>query len=57
MRAHKTQIAVDGPFFALLEQRRPARLRLEHYVLARGERGPGDRRAGLGGRPVRGLPA
>jgi len=41
MRAHKTQIAVDGPFFALSNGVGQKAFGREHYVLARGERGPG----------------
>jgi N-acetyl-1-D-myo-inositol-2-amino-2-deoxy-alpha-D-glucopyranoside deacetylase len=41
MRAHKTQIAVDGPFFALSNNVGQRAFGLEHFVLARGERGPG----------------
>jgi N-acetyl-1-D-myo-inositol-2-amino-2-deoxy-alpha-D-glucopyranoside deacetylase len=44
MRAHKTQIAVDGPFFALSNNVGQRAFGREHYVLARGERGPGDGR-------------
>ncbi len=47
MRAHKTQIAVDGPFFALSNNIGQRAFGIEHYMLARGERGPGaGRRAG-----------
>jgi N-acetyl-1-D-myo-inositol-2-amino-2-deoxy-alpha-D-glucopyranoside deacetylase len=42
MRAHKTQIAVDGPFFALSNGVGQKVFGTEHFVLARGERGPGD---------------
>ncbi len=42
MRAHRTQIAVDGPFFALADGVGQEAFSLEHYVLARGERGPGS---------------
>ena len=42
MRAHRTQIAVDGPFFALADNVGQKAFGLEHYVLLRGERGPGD---------------
>ncbi|MCW2665831.1 MAG: 1D-myo-inosityl-2-acetamido-2-deoxy-alpha-D-glucopyranoside deacetylase [Frankiales bacterium] len=42
MRAHKTQIAVDGPFFALSNGVGQQAFGREHYILARGERGPGD---------------
>jgi len=40
MRAHRTQIAVDGPFFALSNNIGQRAFGLEHFVLARGERGP-----------------
>jgi N-acetyl-1-D-myo-inositol-2-amino-2-deoxy-alpha-D-glucopyranoside deacetylase len=40
MRAHKTQIAVDGPFFALSNNIGQRAFGLEHFILARGERGP-----------------
>lgn len=46
MRAHRTQIAVDGPFFALSNNVGQKAFGMEHYVLARGERGPGDGPAG-----------
>ena len=42
MRAYKTQIAVDGPFFALSNNVGQRAFGLEHYVLARGELGPVD---------------
>ena len=42
MRAHRTQIAVDGPFFALSNGVGQQAFGIEHYILARGERGPGD---------------
>ena len=42
MRAHATQISVDGPFFALSHGRGQQVLATEHYVLAQGRRGPGD---------------
>ena len=55
MRAHATQIEVDGPFFALSNHIGQKAFGLEHYVLLAGERGPArDRAAGLGSRPVRG---
>jgi len=41
MRAHRSQIAVDGPFFALADGAARTAFGIEHYVLARGERGPG----------------
>ena len=42
MRAHKSQIAVDGPFFALADGVAKASWSVEHFQLVRGERGPGD---------------
>ena len=42
MRAHHTQIAVDGPFFALSNGVGQRAFGIEHFVLARGERGPAD---------------
>ncbi|MCW2679078.1 MAG: 1D-myo-inosityl-2-acetamido-2-deoxy-alpha-D-glucopyranoside deacetylase [Frankiales bacterium] len=42
MRAHKTQIAVDGPFFALSNNIGQRAFGIEHYTLGRGERGPGS---------------
>jgi N-acetyl-1-D-myo-inositol-2-amino-2-deoxy-alpha-D-glucopyranoside deacetylase len=41
MRAHKTQIAVDGPFFALSNNVGQRAFGTEYYILARGERGKG----------------
>jgi N-acetyl-1-D-myo-inositol-2-amino-2-deoxy-alpha-D-glucopyranoside deacetylase len=41
MRAHATQIAVDGPFFALSDNIGQQAFGREYYVLVRGERGPG----------------
>ena len=41
MRAHKTQIAVDGPFFALSNNVGQKAFGVEHFILARGDRGPG----------------
>ncbi len=41
MRAHASQIAVDGPFFALSNNIGQKAFGVEHYVLARGERGSG----------------
>jgi N-acetyl-1-D-myo-inositol-2-amino-2-deoxy-alpha-D-glucopyranoside deacetylase len=40
MRAHATQITVDGPFFALSNYFGQEVLGVEHYRLVRGERGP-----------------
>ncbi len=42
MRAHRTQIAVDGPFFALADGVGKEAWGLEHYQLVRGERGPAE---------------
>jgi len=41
MRAHPTQITVDGPFFALSNNLGQEMLAVEYYRLVRGERGPG----------------
>jgi N-acetyl-1-D-myo-inositol-2-amino-2-deoxy-alpha-D-glucopyranoside deacetylase len=41
MRAHPTQIMVDGPFFALSNNLGQEVLGTEYYRLVRGERGPG----------------
>ena len=54
MRAHPTQILVDGPFFALSNNLGQEVLVLEYYRLVKGEAGPGRQQpGGLGGRPVR----
>ncbi|HEY1135503.1 MAG TPA: N-acetyl-1-D-myo-inositol-2-amino-2-deoxy-alpha-D-glucopyranoside deacetylase [Nocardioides sp.] len=42
MRAHATQITVDGPFFALSNNLGTAIWGVEHYRLAKGTRGPVD---------------
>jgi N-acetyl-1-D-myo-inositol-2-amino-2-deoxy-alpha-D-glucopyranoside deacetylase len=42
MRAHATQIEVDGPFFALSNNMGQKAFGLEHYVLLDGERGAGS---------------
>jgi N-acetyl-1-D-myo-inositol-2-amino-2-deoxy-alpha-D-glucopyranoside deacetylase len=42
MRAHRTQIEVDGPFFALSNHVGQRAFGVEYYILARGERGPGE---------------
>ena len=42
MRAHKTQIEVDGPFFALSNNIGQKAFGVEYFILARGVRGPGD---------------
>ncbi|MCW2776787.1 MAG: 1D-myo-inosityl-2-acetamido-2-deoxy-alpha-D-glucopyranoside deacetylase [Frankiales bacterium] len=42
MRAHKTQISVDGPFFALADGVGLQAFGTEYFVLAEGERGPGN---------------
>ena len=41
MRAHKTQIEVDGPFFALSDGVGQQAFGVEYFVLVRGERGEG----------------
>jgi len=41
MRAHATQIATDGPFFALSNNLGREVMGMEFYILVRGERGPG----------------
>jgi N-acetyl-1-D-myo-inositol-2-amino-2-deoxy-alpha-D-glucopyranoside deacetylase len=41
MRAHATQIAVDGPFFALSNNIGAEAMGTEYYTLVRGEQGPG----------------
>ena len=41
LRAHRTQVAVDGPFFALADHVGQRAFGVEHFVLARGPRGPG----------------
>ena len=42
MRAHASQIEVDGPFFALSNNMGQKAFGLEHYVLMEGVRGPGS---------------
>jgi N-acetyl-1-D-myo-inositol-2-amino-2-deoxy-alpha-D-glucopyranoside deacetylase len=42
MRAHATQITVDGPFFALSNNLGQEMLGIEYFRLVLGERGPGD---------------
>lgn len=42
MRAHRTQMAVDGFFFALADGIGHRAWGTEYYILARGRRGPGD---------------
>ena len=49
MRAHRSQISVDGPFFALADNVALQAFGVEHFVLLRGTRGPG---VGPGGREV-----
>ena len=54
MRAHPTQMTVDGPFFALSNNLGQEVLGTEFYRLVRGDPRPGRTGgAGLGGRPVR----
>ena len=40
MRAHATQIAVDGPFFALSNNVGNEAWAFEHYRIAKGRSGP-----------------
>jgi N-acetyl-1-D-myo-inositol-2-amino-2-deoxy-alpha-D-glucopyranoside deacetylase len=40
--AHSSQIAVDDPLFALFDEASGMSFGQEHYILARGERGPGE---------------
>jgi N-acetyl-1-D-myo-inositol-2-amino-2-deoxy-alpha-D-glucopyranoside deacetylase len=40
MRAHRTQISVDGPFFALADNVAQQAFGVEHFVLLRGAAGP-----------------
>ncbi|MCW2620486.1 MAG: 1D-myo-inosityl-2-acetamido-2-deoxy-alpha-D-glucopyranoside deacetylase [Frankiales bacterium] len=42
MRSYPTQISVDGPFFALSNNVGQQAFGTEHYILARGPRGPGS---------------
>ena len=42
MRAHASQIAVDGPFFALSNNIGHKAFGLEHFMLVHGKRGPGQ---------------
>jgi N-acetyl-1-D-myo-inositol-2-amino-2-deoxy-alpha-D-glucopyranoside deacetylase len=42
MRAHKTQIAVDGPFFALSDNVGHRAFGIEHYRLVRGTPGAAE---------------
>ncbi|HWG01416.1 MAG TPA: N-acetyl-1-D-myo-inositol-2-amino-2-deoxy-alpha-D-glucopyranoside deacetylase [Trebonia sp.] len=42
MRAHETQITVDGEYYALSNEIGHRVLATEYYTLLRGERGPGD---------------
>ena len=46
MRAHPTQITVDGPFFALSNNVGQRAFGVEQYVLVRGSRGPAAGRDG-----------
>jgi N-acetyl-1-D-myo-inositol-2-amino-2-deoxy-alpha-D-glucopyranoside deacetylase len=47
MRAHATQIEVDGPFFALSNNLGQEAWGVEYFVLARGERPGADRETDL----------
>ncbi|HEY0559692.1 MAG TPA: N-acetyl-1-D-myo-inositol-2-amino-2-deoxy-alpha-D-glucopyranoside deacetylase, partial [Frankiaceae bacterium] len=42
MRAHRSQISVDGPFFALADGVGMRAFGIEHYRLVRGDRGQGE---------------
>ena len=42
LHAYKTQIAVDDPLFAFMDGALDKGFAIEHYVLFRGERGPGS---------------
>ena len=55
MRAHRTQIAVDGPFFALSDNVGHRAFGTEHFVLARGPRGAGTGALGREGDLFAGL--
>lgn len=44
MRAHATQIEVDGPFFALSDNVGQKAMGVEYFILVRGERSAGDSR-------------
>ena len=57
MRAHKTQIAVDGPFFALSNNVGQRAFGVEHFILGRGERGPGAGELGREDDLFAGLPS
>jgi N-acetyl-1-D-myo-inositol-2-amino-2-deoxy-alpha-D-glucopyranoside deacetylase len=46
LRAHRTQIAVDGVFFALSNMLGREAMSVEYFRLARGELGPGRDGAG-----------
>jgi len=47
LKAHATQITVDGPFFALADDVGQLIWGTEYYRLVKGELGPTDRRTGL----------
>ena len=47
MRAHATQITVDGPFFALADEVGQLVWGTEFFRLVKGERGPVDSKTGL----------
>jgi N-acetyl-1-D-myo-inositol-2-amino-2-deoxy-alpha-D-glucopyranoside deacetylase len=46
LRAYRTQISVDGPFFALADGVGNRAFGIEHYILASGELGPRDTASG-----------
>jgi N-acetyl-1-D-myo-inositol-2-amino-2-deoxy-alpha-D-glucopyranoside deacetylase len=56
MRAHATQITVDGPFFALSNNLGLEVLGIEYYRLVRGRRGPGTGERGWEDDLFAGLP-
>ncbi|HVE97997.1 MAG TPA: N-acetyl-1-D-myo-inositol-2-amino-2-deoxy-alpha-D-glucopyranoside deacetylase [Mycobacteriales bacterium] len=46
MRAHRSQIAVDGPFFALADNVAMHAFGVEHFILIHGDLGPTDTETG-----------
>ena len=56
MRAHATQIAVGGMFYALADMVGQKNFATEQYVLVRGERGMGDGPEGREGELFSGIP-
>jgi N-acetyl-1-D-myo-inositol-2-amino-2-deoxy-alpha-D-glucopyranoside deacetylase len=47
LKAHATQITVDGPFFALADDVGQLIWGTEYYRLVKGRRGPADSETGL----------